>query len=108
MRRDIGFDMVSWGKAFRKGLTIFLWSLVWIIVSSIIILLGAGGLAASTFFGSTSPFEARPASNPGGFVFSLIVLIVGLIIGAIGTYATIVKVIVETALEEAKKQKVHQ
>lgn len=88
--------MVSWFTAFRKGFAILLWSIVWVIIGTIIVLIGgAGGL----LFGGTS-YIGRFIPSSFNYLVSIIFLIIGLSIGLLGTYASIVKVTADTIKKE--------
>jgi len=95
--------MVSWGFAFKKGFIIFLWSIVWIIVGTVIgsIIGGAG------FFGALMSEMGKTTPNWGnvmaGFVLAMVGFAIGGIITTILVYATILKITMESTLEEAKK-----
>ncbi len=83
--------MITWGTAFKKAGAILLWSLGWMIISSILIIIGAGTL----FYGLASPLRSIAPQFFGGMIISIIMLVIGVIIGFLGTYASIVKVIAD-------------
>lgn len=94
--------MLTWGRAFWKGLIIFLWSALWSIAGMLIFL-----LLGSTLLVNLINDPQQIIDNPESAIslmgpFVLIILVVGVFIG-IATYASAVKVITETAIEEVKK-----
>jgi hypothetical protein len=91
--------MVSWGFAFKKGLIIFLWTIVWGIIGSVIgFVLGGTALFA---------IMTNPPADVGGLLMAMIGIMgafgVGSLITIILAYATIVKITMESTLEEARK-----
>jgi len=89
--------MVSWAYAFKRGLIIFLWSIVWGIVAGAVMLVVGGG----AFFA----ILANPTNSSawaGGLTLFIVGAIIGGLISAIGNYATIVKVTLES-IEETKR-----
>jgi len=89
--------MVSWGTAFKKGAIIFLWGIVWTIIYLVFFGIAAV-LGFAMFIGTQTLSEALTVAI-GGFV----VVVIGTIIYAILMLATIVKITMESTLEEAKK-----
>ncbi len=86
--------MVSWGYAFSRGLVIWLWTIVWGIVGVVIAMIISGG--------SILILITNPANPPAGAIVGIVAgIIIGALISSIGNYATMVKVI----LESAEKQK---
>jgi hypothetical protein len=94
--------MLAWRRAFWKGLIIFLWSALWSIAGMLVFL-----LLGSTLLVNLINDPQQIIDNPELAVslmgpFILVILVVGVFIG-IATYASAVKVITETAIEEIKK-----
>jgi hypothetical protein len=94
--------MLTWRRAFWKGFLIFLWSALWSVAGMLIFL-----LLGSTLLVNLMSDPQQIIDNPELAIslmepFILIILVVGIFIG-IATYASAVKVIVETAVEEVKK-----
>jgi len=83
--------MVSWGYAFDKGLVAFVLVVGWQVLGFLI----AGGISGGALL---AIFQ-----NPTVFAQSFLVILIGLVIGgmvaSIGTYATIIKISVESAQE---------
>ena len=97
--------MVSWGYAPDKGMEVFILVFAWQVLGFLI----AAGISAGGLFAILQ----NPASIGTVFAQSFFAIFVGLLIGgivaAIGTYATIIKVSVESAqelqlIEEAETQ----
>ncbi len=87
--------MVSWGFAFRKGLVIFLWSIVWAIIGVVISSVIAGVAVLNIL-------SNRTAANAFASLGIIIAgFIVGYLIYSIGVYATIVKVTMEGMAQQA-------
>jgi hypothetical protein len=89
--------MVSWGFAFKKGAVIFAWSILWTIVFGVFLVI-AGVVGLFGIWGATDLMAAL-----GGVIGGIIIAIVGAIIYQILLYATILKITMESTLEEAKK-----
>ena len=101
--------MMGWSKAFWKGFVIFLWTTLWVIVGVLIFFL----LSASIFASMVSMIQ-----NPQDIInnpqlmdeivlnymgpIMLIIILVSIFVG-IATYASIVRVITNTVMEEIKK-----
>jgi len=82
--------MVSWGYAFQRGLIIWLWTILWDIVGIIVAFVISGGSVFALFL---NPSEGLT----GGAVLGVIAgAIIGSLIAAIGSYATIVKIILDS------------
>lgn len=92
--------MVSWIYAFKRGLYIWLWAILWGIIGGIIAIVISGGsilaivINPSAFTSATSQIAAV-----GGIFLGVIV---GALVAAIGNYAAIVKITLES-VEETKK-----
>jgi len=89
--------MVSWGTAFKKGFVIWLWSIVWLIVSSIIAIAISGG---SLFVFLTNPTETTFWASIAGIGIGIFI---GMLLYTVLLFATVVKISIEGAIEEAKK-----
>jgi hypothetical protein len=95
--------MVSWGFAFKKGFIIFLWSIVWIIIGTVIGAVIGGAALFGTLMSEMSKATPDFGVIMGGFVLAMVGFAIGGIISTILVYATILKITMETTLEEAKK-----
>jgi len=95
--------MVSWGFAFKKGFIIFLWSIVWIIVGSIIGSIIGGAALLGTLMTEMAKTEPNFGNIMAGFGLAMVGFAIGGIISTILVYATILKITMESTLEEAKK-----
>jgi hypothetical protein len=95
--------MVSWGFAFKKGFIMFLWSIVWIIIGTIIGAVIGGAALFGTLMSEMSKTTPDFGVIMGGFVLAMVGFAIGGIISTILVYATILKITMETTLEEAKK-----
>ena len=91
--------MVSWSFAFRKGAVVFLWSIVWGIIGGIVAIAISGGAIFSMF--SNPSFYSNPSSIMGAVAGIFVGALLGGLIAAIGSYATIIKVTLES-LEERR------
>ena len=91
--------MVSWNFAFKKGLVIFCWSILWGIIGGIVALIAISGLFSVAL--------TDPATIASGIYATSLFLIVFItvLISSIGIYATIVKVTVETALAQVGERR---
>lgn len=89
--------MVSWGFAFKKGFIIWLWSIVWFILAGIISIVISGG---SLFVFFTNPSETSLWASIAGMGIGIFV---GMLIYTVFLFATVVKITMESTLEEAKK-----
>lgn len=91
--------MVSWGFAIKKGVIVFLWTIVWGIVGAVIGMV----LGGAAIFGIIS----NPPADTSGLLMALIAIMGAFSIGSLVTiilsYATIVKITMESTLEEARK-----
>jgi len=101
--------MIGWSKAFWKGFVIFLWSALWATVGVLIFFLLSASIFASmvTMIQNPQDIINNPQimneimQNYMGPIF-LIIIVVGVFVG-VATYASVVKVITETVMEEVKK-----
>jgi len=92
-----GIDLVSWGFAFRKGLVIWLWTILWGILGGIIAIVVSGGaLVAALIAGTAEAFFGAFLAIMAGSIFGMLVV-------SIGTYASIVKIVTESTLKEQEK-----
>jgi len=99
---------MNWSKAFWKGSIIFLWTVLWSIVGLLIFFLLSSSLLAGMLSVIEDPQEIinnpEIASELMMKFMGPIILITILIMAFIGiaTYATLVKVISDTIVEEIK------
>jgi hypothetical protein len=89
--------MVSWGYAFKRGLIIWLWTILWGIVGGIIALIISGGSLIAVV---SNPSDSSTWTGAMAGVFAG--GIIGSLIAAIGGFATIVKIVLESADETRK------
>jgi hypothetical protein len=82
--------MVSWGYAFKRGLIIWLWTILWGIVGGIVALAISGG---SLFAYISNPSETMGAGTVLGIIAGIII---GSLIALIGGYAAMVKIILDS------------
>ncbi len=87
--------MVSWGFAFRRGIVIWLWTILWGIIGAVIAIAISGGSVFALILNPTGGVAA------GAVVGIFVGIFVGALISSIGNYATLVKVILES--EEERK-----
>jgi len=101
--------MMGWSKAFWKGFVIFLWTALWAIVGVLIFFLLSASIFASMVSIIQNPQDV--INNPqliNDIVqkyigpIMLIIILVAIFVG-IATYATIVRVITNTVMEEIKR-----
>jgi multisubunit Na+/H+ antiporter MnhC subunit len=101
--------MMGWSKAFWKGFVIFLWTALWAIVGVLIFSLLSASIFASMVSIIQNPQDV--INNPqliNDIVqkyigpIMLIIILVAIFVG-IATYATIVRVITNTVMEEIKR-----
>ncbi len=92
--------MTSWGFAFRKGLIIWLWSILWGIIGAIIGAIISGGSLMTMFMDPTALLS--PTAMAGAMLGMLAGIFIGSLIALIGMYAAMVKIITE-AVEELKR-----
>lgn len=88
--------MVSWGFAFKKGLIIFLWNILWAIVGGVIGLIISGG---SLFAAMPALMSGDTSVVEGAMIGIFAGMIIGSLIASIGVYATIVKITLESVKE---------
>jgi uncharacterized membrane protein len=89
--------MVSWGYAFKRGLIIWLWTILWGIVGGIIALIISGG---SLFAIVANPSDS--STWAGAMIGVFAGVLIGSLIASIGSFATIVKIVLESAEEKQK------
>jgi hypothetical protein len=82
--------MVSWAYAFRRGLIIWLWTIIWGIIGGVVALVISGG---SLFAYLSNPSGGLAAGAVLGMVAGAII---GVLIALIGGYAAIVKIILDS------------
>jgi len=91
------FGRVSWGFAFGRGFVIFLWTIVWGIIGGVI-----GWVIVSGTVGAALTDLSAFATNPGAFILALFLgVFVGALVPLLGIFATIVKVTVESSIQQA-------
>ena len=86
--------MVSWTFAFKRGLVIWLWTIVWGIIGAVIAIAISGGSILALIANPTGGVAAGAVAGIFAGVF------IGALISSIGNYATLVKIILES--EEKK------
>ena len=91
--------MVSWGFAFKKGLIIFLWSIVWGIAGMVIATIISGG---AVFMLIMDPTAVTGPAVVGSLLGIFAGILIGVLVASIGNYATIVKITLES-VEETKR-----
>ena len=91
--------MVSWMFAFKKGLKIFLWSIVWAVVGGIVGCIAGGG---ALFTALPAMRSGDPSVMIGAIIGILAGGIAGGLITSIGIYATIVKITLESVKESGQ------
>ncbi len=82
--------MVSWGYAFRRGLIIWLWTILWAIIGGVVAIAISGGSILALISNPTAGVAA------GAVAGIFIGVIIGYLVMAISNYATIVKIILES------------
>lgn len=82
--------MVSWGYAFSRGVIIWLWAILWGLIGGAVALLLSGGVILALILNPT----AAPSGWPLLGVFGGV--IIGSLVASIGSYAAIVKIILES------------
>ncbi len=82
--------MTSWTYAFRRGLIIWLWTILWDIIGGIIALVISGGSILALI---TNPTGSIAAGASAGIIIGIII---GFLVASIGSYATIVKIVLES------------
>jgi len=82
--------MVSWGYAFKRGLIIWLWTILWGIIGGIVAIVISGG---SLFAYLSNPSEGLAAGAVLGVMAGVII---GALIALIGGYAAVVKIILDS------------
>lgn len=93
--------MVSWSFAFKKGFVIWLWSIVWGIIGGIIGAIISGGSLFTIAFNPSAWTD--PGAMAGAFIGMMAGVFIGALIASIGMFASVVKIVVESAVEESKK-----
>ncbi len=87
--------MVSWTYAFKRGLIVWLWTILWAIIGGVIALAISGGSLLALITNPTGGVAA------GAMVGIFAGIFVGALVSSIGNYATLVKIILESK-EETK------
>ena len=91
-----GDHMVSWGRAFRGAAGIVGFAIIWWFVGGILVV---AGVFISGFVSQLSMGSASMAS----MVIGVILILIGYIIGILGTLAAFLKVLPEIVAEEVQK-----
>jgi len=101
--------MIGWGKAFWKGLIIFSWVLLWAIIGALIfiflivsVLAGAVSMIGNPGNSTQIITQVQPIIEKYAGPILLIFIFVGVFVG-VATFASVVKVISDTVIEEVKK-----
>lgn len=93
--------MVSWQYAFSKGVVMWLWSLVWGIIGGVVALIISGGsilaLMPNITYNSTGYAPGAISMMALGPIMAGV--FIGTLIASIGGYATVVKIVLESAQE---------
>jgi len=97
--------LVSWSSAFKKGVIMWLWSIVWVIIGLVIGLVVAIGI---TIQGNYRVTLDEAIMNPvtigrEHIVPVLIGSVIAIVIIALGLWTALIKVVTESAVEELKK-----
>ena len=101
--------MIGWSKAFWKGFVIFLWGALWAIIGVLIFFFLSISIFASVVSVISNPQDI--INNPDIISqvlqdnigpITLIIIVVGVFVG-VATFASVVKVITDTVMEEVKK-----
>lgn len=102
-------NMISWSRAFYKGFVILLWTVLWVIVGFLILSFAISSFLAGVLASIEDPMQI--VSNPQlisqivaeyAWPIMLVTVIVSVII-AVAIYATLVKVIGNTVLDEIRR-----
>ncbi|MCX8188265.1 MAG: hypothetical protein N3F64_00970 [Nitrososphaeria archaeon] len=102
-------DMISWSKAFYKGFIILLWSILWAIVGFLLFSFAISSILASFITVVEDPTQI--INNPQilqeivtNYMWPIMLsfIVISIFVG-VAVYATMIKVIGNTILEEIKK-----
>ncbi len=93
---EVRDKVTSWSYAFKRGLIIWLWTIVWAIIGGLIALAISGGAVLALILNPTGSIATGAVAGIIAGVF------VGVLISSIGNYATLVKIILES--EQKTKQ----
>ncbi len=88
--------MVSWSYAFRRGLIIWLWTILWAIVGGVIAIAISGGSILALISNPTGGVAAGAVAG----IFAGV--IIGALVSSIGNYATVVKIILESEQKQTQ------
>ncbi len=108
--------MIGWGKAFWNGFIIFLWVALWAIIGALIFIFLSVSILASLVsrignlgnLNSTQIVtQVQPIIQQYAGPILLIFIFVGFFVG-VATFASVVKVISNTVIEEVKKSQMIQ
>jgi hypothetical protein len=89
--------MVSWSRAFRGAAGIVGFSIIWWIIGSLLI---GAGLFVSGWGFTAGFFGSNTGTALFGMVIGVILIIIGSVIGILGTMAAFLKVLPEIIAEE--------
>jgi hypothetical protein len=108
--------MIGWGKAFWKGFVIFLWTALWAIIGALIFIFFSVSILAGavSMIGNSGNLNSTQIIIQAGTIIQqyagpilLIFIFVGVFVG-VATFASVVKVISDTVIEEVKKSQTIQ
>lgn len=91
--------MVSWGRAFKGAAGIVGFAIIWWFVGGLI--MGAGLLLSGMGFGT---FSFSTAASLMSLVLGVILMLIGSIVGILGTLAAFVKILPEIVAEEVRSK----
>lgn len=103
------YDMISWSKAFYKGFIILSWSILWAIVGFLLFSFAISSILAGLTTAVEDPMQIM--NNPqvlqeivANYMWPIMlsIIIISIFVG-VAVYATLVKVIGNTILEEIRK-----
>ncbi|MCD6483477.1 MAG: zinc-ribbon domain-containing protein [Candidatus Odinarchaeota archaeon] len=90
--------MVSWSRSFMVAIKIVVFSIVWAVVGLIITLIGSASVILAILTNPTA-FQGS-FSNQAAFGIVFLTAIIGTIVTALGTIATVVKFTTDEAVKE--------
>jgi len=88
--------MVSWGRAFKGAGGIVGFAIVWWFIGGVVI--GAGFYLSGLGY----MFSLSPSASFAGMLLGFVLILIGTIIGTLGTLAAFVKVLSEIVAEEVR------
>lgn len=102
---------MEWVVALRKGLMVFLWSILWWLIGAVIAIIISGGamlsIISTTQMAPLTTTEAISQSL-GSVLLTTTGLLIGGLVSSIGVYATVIKHSVEAAIEEFREESKHR